>query len=76
MTHHTMGIDISKDKLDAFRQVNDGAHQVFANDRQGLAALRKWIGTDPFDCFYGPSPYPKSAYHFSGRWSVWFMKPP
>ena len=48
MTNHTMGIDISKDKLDAFR-LNDGAHQVFANNKQGLAALRTWIGAGPLD---------------------------
>ena len=44
----SMGIDISKDKLDAFR-LNDGAHEVFANNKQGLAALRTWIGPDPLD---------------------------
>ena len=39
----TLGIDISKHKLDAFR-LSDNTHQVFANSPQGFRALLKWVG--------------------------------
>ena len=42
----TIGIDISKDTLDAHRQ-SDGRHARFGNDRAGLTALRRWIGKAP-----------------------------
>lgn len=40
----TIGIDISKDTLDAHRLINNEAQQ-FANSPVGLRALRRWIGT-------------------------------
>jgi transposase len=40
----TIGIDISKDTLDAHRLINNEAQQ-FANSPAGLRALRHWIGT-------------------------------
>ncbi len=40
----TIGIDISKDTLDAHRLINNEA-QHFANSPAGLRALRRWIGT-------------------------------
>ena len=39
----TIGIDISKDTLDAHRLINNEARQ-FANTPAGLRALRRWIG--------------------------------
>lgn len=39
-----IGIDISKDTLDAHRLINNEARQ-FANSPAGLRALRRWIGT-------------------------------
>ncbi len=39
----TIGIDISKDKLDAFCLANQ-EHRQFANDGRGFRALRDWIG--------------------------------
>ena len=39
----TIGIDISKDTLDAHRLINNEARQ-FANSPAGLRALRRWIG--------------------------------
>ena len=39
----TIGIDISKDTLDAHRLINNEAQQ-FANSPAGLRALRRWIG--------------------------------
>lgn len=39
----TIGIDISKATLDAYR-MDDGAHAQFQNDNRGRRALLKWIG--------------------------------
>jgi transposase len=39
----TIGIDISKHRLDAYRP-SDGRHIQVANDGAGLQALLKWIG--------------------------------
>ena len=38
-----IGIDISKDRLDAFR-ISDRQHSSFGNDRAGFKALLKWAG--------------------------------
>ena len=43
MTNDTIGVDISKDHLDAHR-MSDGASQRFANDKQGHGAFLKWLG--------------------------------
>ncbi len=42
MTKDTIGVDISKDHLDAYR-MSDGAHRRFANDKAGHRALLKWL---------------------------------
>jgi transposase len=39
----TIGIDISKDTLDAYRQ-SDAQHLQVRNDRDGLRVLLRWIG--------------------------------
>jgi transposase len=39
----TIGIDISKDRLDVYR-LSDRRHIQVANDKAGLQALLKWIG--------------------------------
>ena len=41
----TIGIDVSKEGLDAYR-LSDRSHRRFANDRAGLKALIRWIGGD------------------------------
>ena len=41
----TIGIDISKDKLDVFR-LSSGAHLVFDNSNHGFQTLLDWIGND------------------------------
>jgi len=46
MTEHTIGIDISKSHLDAFR-LEDRAAERFENSPRGLRALIKWLGTTP-----------------------------
>lgn len=38
----TIGIDVSKDKLDMFCRAT-GEHRQFANDHRGLRALHRWI---------------------------------
>lgn len=43
MNQDTIGIDISKDTLDAHR-LSTGAAARFANSAAGLRALRRWIG--------------------------------
>ena len=39
-----IGVDISKDRLDAFR-LSDQQHNSFENDKAGFKALLKWIGS-------------------------------
>lgn len=46
MTDHTIGVDISKSDLDAFR-LEDGAAQRFDNSAVGFRALTKWLGKAP-----------------------------
>jgi transposase len=43
MTEHTIGIDISKSHLDAFR-LEDEATARFENSARGLKALTRWLG--------------------------------
>ncbi|TQE92699.1 MAG: IS110 family transposase [Spiribacter salinus] len=46
MTDHTIGVDISKSHLDAFR-LEDRAAQRFENSAAGFRALSKWLGKAP-----------------------------
>ena len=46
MTDHTIGVDISKSHLAAFR-LDDGAAQRFENSAAGFRALSKWLGKAP-----------------------------
>jgi len=46
MTEHTIGIDISKTRLDAFR-LEDQAARQFENSARGFRALIKWLGQTP-----------------------------
>lgn len=45
MTNDTIGVDISKDHLDAHR-MSDGASRRFANDRNGHRAFLEWLGAE------------------------------
>jgi transposase len=57
MTQHIIGIDVSKDTLDAHRQ-RDGEEWTFANSRAGFMSLLKWIGPDPVRTVFEPTgPY-------------------
>jgi len=46
MKHDTIGVDVSKDHLDAYR-LADGAERRFANDKLGHKALIKWLAERP-----------------------------
>ena len=46
MTENTIGVDISKAHLDAFRR-EDRTAQRFDNSAAGFRALRKWLGKAP-----------------------------
>lgn len=55
----TIGVDISKDKLDVYR-LSDGTFAQFPNTKHGFTALRKWVGgTVPARVVYEPT----GAYH-------------
>ena len=45
MTDDSIGVDISKDKLDCYR-LSDGAFEQLPNTRSGFQKLRRWIGPD------------------------------
>lgn len=46
MTNDTIGVDISKDHLDAHR-MSDGASRRFDNDKTGHSAFTSWLGGRP-----------------------------
>lgn len=57
MTQHIIGIDVSKDTLDAHR-LSDGEDRRFANSKAGLEALITWIGSAPARVIFEPTgPY-------------------
>ena len=61
MTDHTIGLDISKSRLDVFR-LEDAAAQRFENSAAGFRALRKWLGEVPIAriVFEPTGPYHKA----------------
>jgi len=57
MTKDTIGVDISKDHLDAHR-MSDGASRRFANHKAGHTALLAWLGDKGARIVYEPTgPY-------------------
>lgn len=46
MMNDSIGIDISKDRLDAFRP-SDATHRSFDNNPAGFRALQRWLGETP-----------------------------
>ena len=57
MTETTIGIDVSKDFLDAHRHPDGDGHR-FANDKAGFKALIGWIGTGASRVVFEPTgPY-------------------
>ena len=58
MNKHTIGVDISKAHLDAYRSIDD-ARQRCTNDAAGFQALIDWIGGSADPVIYEPT----GAYH-------------
>lgn len=57
MLNTTIGVDISKDHLDAHR-MSDGANRRFTNDKTGHKAFKVWLGTADTRIVYEPTgPY-------------------
>ena len=57
MTNDTIGVDISKDHLDAHR-MSDGANRRFANDKAGHTAFVTWLDdTGPRIVYEPTGPY-------------------
>lgn len=55
MNDDSIGIDISKDRLDAFRQ-SDGAWRIFDNTSAGFRRLQQWLAeTPPVRVVYEPT---------------------
>lgn len=54
MNKHTIGVDISKAHLDAYRS-SDEAHRRFGNDAAGFRALIDWIGESDDPVIYEPT---------------------
>ncbi|MFN3293596.1 MAG: IS110 family transposase [Gemmobacter sp.] len=52
--HDTIGVDISKPTLDAFR-LRTREHRQFPNDRAGCAALIRWIGASAVRVIFEPT---------------------
>lgn len=69
MMSDSIGIDISKDHLDAHR-LSDGAAARFANTSKGFLALATWLSTDGLDrVVYEPTGRYHAAFEraFEGR---------
>lgn len=69
MTNDSIGIDISKDSLDAYR-LSDGGTTTFSNDPAGFRALSVWLGRDMPTrvVFEATGPYHRSfERRFSGK---------
>jgi transposase len=75
MTNDTIGVDISKDHLNAHR-LADGASRCFANDRCGHKALVKWLAEAPAIrvVFEPTGPYHRAFERALGEARVAFAK--
>ncbi|MEM1045754.1 MAG: transposase [Pseudomonadota bacterium] len=57
MLNDTIGVNISKDHLDAYR-MSDGANRSFTNDKTGHKAFKVWLGTADTRIVFEPTgPY-------------------
>jgi transposase len=75
MKNDTIGVDVSKDHLDAYR-LADGAARRFANDKGGHKALVKWLAQTPI-CrvvFEPTGPYHRAVERALGASGVPFVK--
>ena len=75
MKNDTIGVDVSKDHLDAHR-LADGAARRFANDKGGHKALIKWLAETPLNrvVFEPTGPYHRAVERALGVASVPFVK--
>ena len=75
MNNDTIGVDVSKDHLDAHR-LADGAARRFANDRGGHKALIKWLAQTPrYRVVFEPTgPYHRAVERALGVAGVPFVK--
>ena len=75
MNNDTIGVDVSKDHLDAHR-LADGAARWFANDRGGHKALIKWLAQTPrYRVVFEPTgPYHRAVERALGIAGVPFVK--
>jgi len=75
MNHDTIGVDVSKDHLDAHR-LADGAERRFANDRGGHKAFLRWCAEKPVErvVFEPTGPYHRAFERALGQAGVPFAK--
>ncbi len=75
MNNDTIGVDVSKDHLDAHR-LADGANWRFANDKRGHKALIKWLTQTPVQrlVFEPTGPYHRALERMLGAAGVPFAK--
>ena len=75
MKNDTIGVDVSKDHLDAHR-LADGATRRFANDKGGHKALIKWLAETPLNrvVFEPTGPYHRAVERALGASGVPFVK--
>ena len=75
MNNDTIGVDVSKDHLDAYR-LADGASRRFANDKGGHKALIKWLAQTPLNrvVFEPTGPYHRAVERALGASGVPFVK--
>jgi transposase len=75
MQNDTIGVDVSKDHLDAHR-LADGASRRFANDKCGHKALIKWLAQAPVQrvVFEPTGPYHRALERALGAADVPFAK--
>ena len=75
MNNDTIGIDVSKDHLDAYR-LADGAARRFANTKGGHKALVKWLAETPLNrvVFEPTGPYHRAVERALGVAGVPFVK--
>lgn len=75
MQNDTIGVDVSKDHLDAHR-LADGASRRFANDKRGHKALIKWLAQTPVErvVFEPTGPYHRELERALGAAGIPFAK--
>jgi transposase len=75
MKNDTIGVDVSKDHLDAYR-LADGAARRFVNDKGGHKALIKWLMETPLNrvVFEPTGPYHRAVERALGVAGVPFVK--